>query len=181
MTHDEVTELFSRHAPAVYRRARYLLGNPADAEEATQEVFIRVLRHPQSWEDRGQVTTWLYRITTNYCFNRLRDARRRGELWRESGMACLEPRPGAPTAEDLAEIRRVLAVVDESCAAAAIYVLVDGMSHEEASELLGVSRRTVGNLLDRFRKQAGEICRDPDPSRNAPGPPGDCPDRGPAG
>ncbi|HOX43773.1 MAG TPA: RNA polymerase sigma factor [Myxococcota bacterium] len=177
MKRDEVSELFAKHAPAVYRRARYLLGNAADADEATQEVFIRVLRYPQAWEERGQVTTWLYRITTNYCFNRIRDRRRRRELWEEHGCAQPDGPRGAPSAEDLTEIRKVLAVVDESCAAAAIYVLVDGMSHEEAAEILGVSRRTVGNLLDRFRKQSEALTAPP----GTPPEPGGCPDPGAAG
>ena len=44
----------------------------------------------------------------------------------------------------------LLAEADEKQAQAAVYVYLDGMSHEEAAELLGVSKRTVGNLIDRF-------------------------------
>jgi RNA polymerase sigma-70 factor (ECF subfamily) len=142
-------ELFLKHGPAVYRRAHRLLGNHADAEEATQEVFIRVMRGEEGFEGRSQVTTWLYRITTNYCLNQIRDRRRRQELMEENPPDDERSAPAAPA--DLVLLRRLLSEADEQQARAAIYVHLDGMSHEEAAELLGVAKRTVGNLLDRFR------------------------------
>ena len=56
--------------------------------------------------------------------------------------------------EDLVLIRRLLAAADERQAAAAVYVFLDGMSHEEAAAVLGVSKRTVGNLIERFQAWA---------------------------
>ena len=57
--------IFMTHGPAVYRRALRLLGNHADAEEAMQEVFIRALRGAIGFDGQSQLSTWLYRITTN--------------------------------------------------------------------------------------------------------------------
>jgi RNA polymerase sigma-70 factor, ECF subfamily len=150
----DFAEIFSKYGPAVYRRARYLLANHADAEEATQEVFVRALKSAEGFEHRAGVYTWLSRITTNYCLNLLRDRRRRGELWDQH----MAPLPGcfppSPRPEALIMMRRLLAEAEPECARAAVYVLVDGMSHEEAAQHLEVSRRTVGNLLDRFRNWA---------------------------
>jgi RNA polymerase sigma-70 factor (ECF subfamily) len=53
-------------------------------------------------------------------------------------------------------LRRLLAEADEQQARAAIYVYLDGMSHEEAAAVLGVSKRTVGNLIDRFLAWANQ-------------------------
>lgn len=144
----EVGELFRQHGPMVYRRAFRLLGRREDAEEATQEVFIRVMRSASSFEGRSGVTTWLYQITTHYCLNLLRDRARRRQLWQEN--AAPDEAPGGPAASELLHLRRLLAEADEQQARAAVYVYLDGMSHEEAAELLGVSKRTVGNLIDRF-------------------------------
>lgn len=144
----EVGELFRQHGPMVYRRAFRLLGRREDAEEATQEVFIRVMRSASSFEGRSGVTTWLYQITTHYCLNLLRDRARRRQLWQEN--AAPEEAPGALAASELLHLRRLLAEADEQQARAAVYVYLDGMSHEEAAEVLGVSKRTVGNLIDRF-------------------------------
>lgn len=154
----EVGELFRQHGAMVYRRAFRLLGRREDAEEATQEVFIRVMRSGSSFEGRSGITTWLYQITTHYCLNLLRDRARRRQLLQENvapaegpaGGAGSSAAPAAPATSDLLHLRRLLAEADEQQARAAVYVYLDGMSHEEAAELLGVSKRTVGNLIERF-------------------------------
>lgn len=154
----QISRLFEQHGPRVYRRALRLLGNPADAEEATQEIFIRALSASQGFRHQSQLTTWLYQIATNYCLNLIRDRSRRAELHEEHvapmGDDSSKADPARP--EDLVLIRKLLAAADERQAAAAVYVFVDGMSHEEAAEVLGVSKRTVGNLLERFQAWAGE-------------------------
>lgn len=147
-----IASLFHAHAPAVFRRARRMLGNAADAEEATQEIFVRVLRSAEAFEHQAKLTTWLYQITTNYCLNVLRDRKRRAELYEEhvAPSEGLQGRAQPVAADDLALLRRLLATGDERQVQAAVYVYLDGMSHEEASVVLGVSKRTVGNLLERF-------------------------------
>ncbi|MFL5345041.1 MAG: RNA polymerase sigma factor [Hyalangium sp.] len=153
-----IAQLFERHGPRVYRRALRLLGNPGDAEEATQEIFIRVFRSVGGFREQSQLTTWLYQITTNYCLNLIRDRSRRAELHQAHvGPLADESSRSDPTRpEDLVLLRRLLVTADERQAAAAVYVFLDGMSHEEAAELLGVSKRTVGNLLERFQAWAQE-------------------------
>jgi RNA polymerase sigma factor (sigma-70 family) len=147
-----VRQLFEQHGPMVYRRALRILGNAADAEEALQEVFIRVMRGAESFESRSEITTWLYRITTNYCLNAVRDHKRRRELLEQNYAPDQGERAASP--DQLAILRSMLVDCDEREAQAAIYVFVDGMSHQEAAEVLGVSRRTVGNLIERFESWA---------------------------
>ncbi len=151
----EVERLFRQHGALVYRRALRILGNVDDADEATQEVFVRILRKYETYEARGEVLAWLYRITTHYCLNRIRDRRRRRELFE------LHVRPSAATHSsaspaDMLTLRWLLAEANEQQARAAVYVFLDGMSYREAAELLGVSKRTVGNLVERFRAWARE-------------------------
>ncbi|WP_257448690.1 RNA polymerase sigma factor [Archangium lipolyticum] len=153
----QIASLFDQHGPRVYRRALRLLGNPADAEEATQEIFIRALRAAQGFRQQSQMTTWLYQITTHYCLNLIRDRSRRAELHAEHVAPLVDgtDRPDPAHPDDLLLLRRLLSTADERQAAAAVYVFLDGMSHEEAAEVLGVSKRTVGNLLERFQAWAG--------------------------
>ncbi|REG31697.1 RNA polymerase sigma-70 factor (ECF subfamily) [Archangium gephyra] len=150
----QISLLFNQHGARVYRRALRLLGNPADAEEATQEIFIRVFRAAGSFRQQSQMTTWLYQITTNYCLNHIRDRSRRTALHEEhvAPLADDGSRTEAVSPDDLVLLRRLLADADERQAAAAVYVFLDGMSHEEAASVLGVSKRTVGNLLERFQE-----------------------------
>ncbi|XXF79967.1 RNA polymerase sigma factor [Myxococcaceae bacterium GXIMD 01537] len=152
----QISSLFEQHGPRVYRRALRLLGNPADAEEATQEVFIRALRGASDFRRQSQLTTWLYQIATHYCLNLLRDRARRATLHEEHvqplATAAADSAGGSP--DERVFIRDLLARADERQAAAAVYVFIDGMSHEEAAEVLGVSKRTVGNLIERFQQWA---------------------------
>jgi RNA polymerase sigma-70 factor (ECF subfamily) len=147
-----IAQLFKQHGPAVYRRALRMLGNAADAEEATQEIFIRVVRAADGFEDRSQVTTWLYQIATNYCLNVLRDRKRHATAYEEHIAPEAESQQTTPAApDDMAMLRTLLAKAPEREAAAVICVHLDGMSHEEAAVVLGVSKRTVGNLIERFQ------------------------------
>lgn len=152
---EDLDTLFRRYGPLVYRRALQILGRPAAAEEAVQEVFIRAMKARDRFDPRAKPSTWLYRITTNYCLNQIRDARRRRELLDEREAEVI-PASIARDPARLALMRQLLADADPRQAEAALAVFVDGMSHAEAAEVLGVSRRTVGNLCARFQSWARE-------------------------
>ncbi len=157
MKREEIGAFFKSYGPMVFRRARRLLGNDSDAEEATQEVFIRALKAIDRYDGRCQISTWLYRITTNFCLNKLRDSQRRQQLFDQRVAKSLDTFTNPANSADMALVRRLLSEAPEQrWADAAVYVYVDGMSHKEASELLSVSKRTVGNLLERFNQWAIE-------------------------
>ncbi|MEM6731047.1 MAG: RNA polymerase sigma factor [Myxococcota bacterium] len=143
--------LYRSHGPIVYRRALRILGDASEAEEALQEIFIKVLKNRETFQAKAQVTTWLYSITTNYCLNRLRNRKRRRELYDER-VAPVAERESKPAPEVSLWAKKVLANAEPRQAEAAVYVYIDGMSHREAAEVMGVSKRTVGNLLERFAK-----------------------------
>jgi RNA polymerase sigma-70 factor (ECF subfamily) len=144
-------ELFDRHGPMVLRRARAILGHDADAQDACQDVFVRIFSGELGVDRKSSVTAWLWRVTTNLCLNRLRDARRRREL------VDLHLRPVVVSTSDTPDplhvaLRAAVLEAPEDEAMAAVLVHIDGMSHAEAAEVLGVSRRTIGNLLSRFER-----------------------------
>src|SRR5438477_7232527 len=74
-----VTHLYRKFGPAIYSRCRRLLKDDALAEDATQEVFVRVMRHIESAPDDTAALAWIYRISTNYCLNLIRDRGRQAE------------------------------------------------------------------------------------------------------
>ena len=151
----EITTFFKRYGPMVYRRAFQILGHSGDAEEAMQEVFIRALKGIEAFDGRSQVSTWLYRITTNFCLNTLRNRKRRQELFEEQVSCQLPSSQRAKNHEESLLVRRLMQdAPDPQWATAAAYIYMDGMTHHEASKALGVSRRTIGNLLDRFHAWA---------------------------
>lgn len=142
--------LYRQHRDLVYLRALRLLGNRIDAEEATQEVFVRVLRTSAGYSGRGELAGWLLRITTHYCLNRIRDERRRLNIMR---MHVFPSLPGSVMRDpaDRLMLRQIVTRGHSLQLQAAGYVYGDGMSHEAAARELGVSRRTVGNLLERLQ------------------------------
>ena len=70
-----IERLYRSHGQIVLRRARTILGNESDAQEALQEVFASLLRSPESLRKAASVVGWLYKATTHYCLNLLRNRR----------------------------------------------------------------------------------------------------------
>ncbi len=141
-----VERLYRAHGHVALRRARLLLGNDADAQEALQDVFAALLRSPGEVREPGAVVAWLYRATTHHCLNVLRRRRTGARL------AAVEPE--VPVAANgrgqaLAEARSLLASLPEEEGAAVVYHHLDGMTYEEVAGQLGCSRRKVAYLLER--------------------------------
>lgn len=149
----DLEALYQRYGPAVYRRALALLGREADASDAVQDVFLKVLDSFPQFRGESSPMTWIYRVTTNLCLNRLRNEKRRGELHQQMLEELPPPRRGQRL-ELTPDIRALLQVLPSDVAAAGVYHYVDGMSHEEIARVLGVSRRTVGNWVARFLEMA---------------------------
>ncbi|HWN67836.1 MAG TPA: RNA polymerase sigma factor [Haliangium sp.] len=149
----DIEAVYRAHGHAVLRRAKALLGNEAEAQEVLQEVFMTLLRDPEAYGGRSSMTTWLYRVTTNMCFNRARDARNRQRLL-EAHMAPAVHHAHQESADLWAVARQFLDRMPEDLVQATIYYSIDGMTHQEIAEVLGCSRRQVGNLLERARAWA---------------------------
>jgi RNA polymerase sigma-70 factor (ECF subfamily) len=140
--------------PAVYRRCLRLLRDREAAKDATQEVFVKLVRDMTRLEDPDVALPWLYRVATNHCLNVLRNSGRRGE----EPMGELELSAGAgPSPTDRHLAASVLSRFDEGTQAVAVGVLVDGMGHEELAGVLGISRKTVERRLARFLEGAREL------------------------
>jgi RNA polymerase sigma-70 factor (ECF subfamily) len=155
----EIEDLYRRYGALVRRRARSILGDDHEAQDAMQEVFVRVIAAMAEFRGQSQPSTWLYRITTNLCLNRIRDNRRRRDRLAESAEDGNEPMTPAqpPSPEARTTLRSVLSRVEEELATVAVYYYVDDMDQAEIAAVLGVSRRTIGYRLDRFREEAQRI------------------------
>ncbi|MBI2372825.1 MAG: sigma-70 family RNA polymerase sigma factor [Deltaproteobacteria bacterium] len=132
------------------RRALRILGSEDSAREVLQEVFVSLVDRPAQFQGNSSLLTWLYSATTHAALNRLRNHRNRARILELHPLDAQE-RAGL---EDQTEARRILARVPEKLARVAIYYYFDQLTHDEISELLGCSRRQVGNLLERFRAEA---------------------------
>jgi RNA polymerase sigma factor (sigma-70 family) len=154
-----IAALYASHGHMVLRRARALLHNEAEAQDVTQEIFASLVQRPEQFEGRSAPSTFLYAATTHLALRRMRDRNHRAHL------VELFVAPGKRDAhqsahgETLAVLRDVLGRVPHELAVVATYVYLDEMSHDEISTLLGCSRRTVGNLLQRFHDKVRTVLR----------------------
>ncbi|MET0400964.1 MAG: sigma factor, partial [Cystobacter sp.] len=81
--HVFLRELYTAYGGSVYGRCRYLLKDATKAEDATQEVFARVLQQPESLRTQGSPLAWLMKVATHYCLNQLRAERAPWRRWFE--------------------------------------------------------------------------------------------------
>lgn len=151
--------LYDRYGPVIHRRSFAILGNEEDARDAVQETFARVIVHWDAFRKESSPLTWMYRIGTNYCLNRLRNRsgrerlhqRHRGTLSGEEG------RPGRSESWETEEtVRRLLADADEQTRAILIHLYFDDMTQMETARLVGISVPTLRKRLEGFLARSRE-------------------------
>jgi RNA polymerase sigma-70 factor (ECF subfamily) len=151
---EKAAEIYRTYGPAVYRRCLKLLRDKEAASDATQEVFVKLVRDIAKLDDPAIVLPWLYRVATNHCLNVLRNKHRRGETPMDLEVADDVVEAPFP---DRHLAGTILSHFDEGTRAVAVGVLVDGMGHEELAGALGVSRKTVERRLARFLERARKL------------------------
>jgi RNA polymerase sigma factor (sigma-70 family) len=147
---DEFDDLYRRHAPAAFRRARRLLGSEADAHEVVHDVFLSLFERPQQFAGQSRMSTFLYSAVTHACLNRIRNQRTRARLAFQHFSSPHTPTSGDPPAENHVLLRSLLLRMPAQLAEVAVYYYMDELTHDEISRLLDCSRRHVGDLLERL-------------------------------
>ncbi len=147
--------LYRRYGGTIYARCRRLLRDDALAEDATQDVFLRVMKHLAKAPTDKEALGWIYRISTNYCLNLLRNRASQAE-----SVADVPEQPGLHPeggliARDLAF--QALQRAPTELRSVAMLHFVDGLEQGRVAEVLGVSRRTVINRLGRFAEGARQL------------------------
>jgi RNA polymerase sigma-70 factor (ECF subfamily) len=147
----------------VYALSRRMLADPDEASDATQEVFVRVMRSVLGFRGEAAFGTWLHRVTVNVCLTALKRRSRQRATGQsagdvsfampgdEGGPVSAEPGPDdAAVAADLATRSEAL-LARLPAAARAVVVLrdIDGLSTAEVAGLLGVSENVVKVRLHR--------------------------------
>ena len=149
-------EIVTTHSAAVYRLAYRLTGNRPDAEDLTQEVFVRVFRSLDSYTP-GTFEGWLHRITTNLFLDQ---ARRRQRLRfdgfaedAEARLVSADPSPERALADAGFDddVEAALLALSPEFRAAVVLCDVEGLTYEEIADVLGVKLGTVRSRIHRGR------------------------------
>lgn len=153
MDDKKIGELYRQAGALIFRRCLKLLGDPAAAEDATQEVFLKFMAHAAELDPGDGYLPWIYRVATNHCLNRIRDEARL-EVRDPAMLPDLPEEAAAEVFPDRALGAQVLRRFDTDTQSIAVLVLCDGLTQDEAAGVLGLSRKTVGKKLRRFLVQA---------------------------
>ena len=151
-------EIVSTHSGRVYRLAYRLTGNQHDAEDLTQEVFVRVFRSLSTYTP-GTFEGWLHRITTNLFLDMVRRKQRiRFDALGEDAAERLPSREPSPQqvfndAHFDADVQQALDTLAPEFRAAVVLCDIEGLSYEEIAATLGVKLGTVRSRIHRGRSQ----------------------------
>lgn len=153
--------LVERHQQRIHRLAAHMLRDRAEAEDVTQETFIRAFRAIARFDGRSEPYTWFYRITINLSLNRIR-ARKTSRVSHDTdgleGIVDDAPDTSDPArAAQQKELYGALAggidSLSETLRTTLILVCIDGRSHEEASAILGAPEGTIAWRVHEARRK----------------------------
>ncbi len=150
--------IVAEHSARVYRLALRLTGNPHDAEDLTQDVFVRVFRSLDTYEP-GNFPGWLHRITTNLFLDRARRASRiRMDRFADGAedrllAQDLRPEEAVDGAGFDPDIEQALQALSEDFRVVVVLCDVEGLSYEEIADVLGIKLGTVRSRIHRGRTQ----------------------------
>jgi len=156
------TTLVDRHAAACTRFATRMLGNREDAEDATQETFLRAYRSLARYEERQAFRTWLFQILINRCRTAAvrRERRHRMFLVDDDAVASASVRPAAEASDLRAELQRVVDALDPDQREAFLLKHVEQLSYDEMAAATGVGvsalKMRVKRGCDRMQRMLRE-------------------------
>jgi RNA polymerase sigma factor (sigma-70 family) len=142
---DDFDRLYAATYPRVFATLLAILRNPAAAEDATQEAYLRAFRAWNRWRGEAPAEAWIHRVALNVAFSHRRRERLHevGELMRRLG----RPVPRDPSDEVRPELARELRALPPKQAAALVLRHLHGFTNREIAHALNVPERTVASRL----------------------------------
>jgi RNA polymerase sigma-70 factor (ECF subfamily) len=158
---DAVDVLLRRHQDRVFGLAYRILGNRADALDASQEVFVVVFRKAASFRHQSAFTTWLYRLTVNACNDH---ARRRSRLPQPAEAVDVASPDAIGRADDRMAIAGAMRKLPLEQRTAVIMRDLLGLSYEEIAQATGTAVGTVKSRISRGRAALAGGLEEPGPA-----------------
>ena len=148
--------LADAHLVKIMNFAYRLLHNRSDAEDVTQETFLRLWKDAGRYEPTARVTTWLHRIAHNLCIDRLRGRREQPTENLDEERSSTEPGGLLERKRTAVEVEKALADLPERQRAAITLVHYQELSNIEAAAVLDVGVEALESLLARGRRSLRE-------------------------
>ncbi|GAC1423855.1 MAG: hypothetical protein PVS3B3_17040 [Ktedonobacteraceae bacterium] len=162
-----VAQLYEQFRRPIHSYIYRLLGNQDDADDVTQEVFVRACTSWHSLYERERLSPWLYRIATNLCVDMLRRRKRiswwslshryRNDEYGEEGanedtFAFLADNGGIPEIAERDLIRRALENLPPEYATALVLSAAQGVSYQEIATIMGISPNASATRISRAKR-----------------------------
>ena len=159
MDKTEFTHAVERYQDMVYRVALHALGSPQDADDAVQEVFLRLYTARKPFEGEEHLRRWLLRVTVNWCRDVLRSPWRRRRV-------PLDQLPAAPELKEPEQqaLYQTVMALPERYRMVLVLFYYEELTVKEIAALLGLEVSAVTTRLSRARaklkQQLGEVWQD---------------------
>ena len=155
--------LVRRYRKRIFALALHIIGSSSEADDITQEVFLKAYRALPAFEGRSQFFTWVYRMTVNRSLNARRDRARRGEDGDDPRLdlaVAVDARSNPGRATELrhsyARLLRALDSLPIDMRTTVILVSLQGMSHGEVAVVQSVSEGTIAWRMHEARRRLHE-------------------------
>lgn len=157
-------QLVRLHEDRVYSLVLRMLGDAAEAEDVSQEVFVAVHRHLPKFRGDSRLSTWIYRVAKNHCLNRLKYLAHRKANADEAGLERIDASEAGPFvarserpdrellgAEERAQVQRALEQLSPEHRLLVVLRDIEGLSYEEISRITELPPGTVKSRIHRAR------------------------------
>ena len=165
---DAFEQIYRRHFRRVYALCLRMLGDPTQAEDLTQDVFVNLFNKIGSFRGESAFTTWLHRMTVNQVLMYFRKASTRSELTTEEGETPVQivrgtEDPNAMPVVDRISLERAISQLPPGYRTVFVLHDVEGHEHEEIARLLGCSVGTSKSQLHKARMKLRGLLRQQNP------------------
>lgn len=150
--------LYETTRGAVYAAALGILGNPQEAQDVTQDAFVRIWEHAPGYRSQGSPMAWMLTITRNLALMALRRESRRGELTEEE-WAAIPAGEGPEAGEDRLVLRQALNTLDEEERQIILLHAVAGLKHREIAKWMEKPLSTVLSKYQRGLKKVEKLLK----------------------
>ncbi len=165
--HAAFTSLIRDCDERMRRLAHRVIGEPAGADDALQDAYVKAYRKLSTFDGQSAFSTWLYTIVYRTCLDQIRSRNRRAEV----GLFAAGEQPSTgidhPTRHAESDaLAHALRGLPPDQMAAIVLVEVDGCTYEEAATILGVAEGTISSRVTRARRALRESLRSTTDERN---------------
>ena len=157
-------ELYHRHFRRVYALCLRMMGNPTEAEDMTQDVFVQLFNKIGMFRGESAFTTWLHRMTVNQVLMHFRKKSTRSELLTDEGETPIQIVQGTANPNSMPVVDRISlerALKQLPVGYRTVFVLhdIEGYEHYEIAGMLGIAEGTSKSQLHKARLKLRQLIR----------------------